>query len=129
MATRSPLPASTWRSRQLYATLSLPPTNHLANGRSHSRIVCHSLVQSSASACAAQNPCQSRSASSYTDASVSSAVLRNDSGGGNVRPSCSSASSASPSLMLPPSLSVRGQAIECLAGEGQDAMGAEAGGI
>src|SRR3954449_12095029 len=31
-ATRSPLPASTWRSRQLYATLSLPPTNHFANG-------------------------------------------------------------------------------------------------
>ena len=32
MATRSPWPASTCRSTQLYATLSLPPTNHFANG-------------------------------------------------------------------------------------------------
>ena len=35
-ATRSPRPASTWRSTQLTATLSLPPTNHLANGSFHS---------------------------------------------------------------------------------------------
>ena len=34
MATRSPLPASTWRSTQLWATLSCPPTNHFANGAS-----------------------------------------------------------------------------------------------
>ena len=32
MATRSPLPASTCRSRQLYATLSSPSANHFANG-------------------------------------------------------------------------------------------------
>ena len=32
MATWSPLPASTCRSTQLYATFSFPPTNHLANG-------------------------------------------------------------------------------------------------
>ena len=31
-ATRSPLPASTWRSRQLWETLSLPSWNHLKNG-------------------------------------------------------------------------------------------------
>ena len=38
-ATRSPRPAATWRSTQLTATLSLPPTNHLAKGRSHSSTV------------------------------------------------------------------------------------------
>ena len=31
-ATRSPKPASTWRSTQLTATLSLAPTNHFAKG-------------------------------------------------------------------------------------------------
>ena len=49
-ATLSPRPASTWRSRQLSATFSLPPTNHLANGSSHSQIVCQSSDQSSRSA-------------------------------------------------------------------------------
>ena len=43
-ATLSPRPASTWRSRQLSDTLSLPPTNHLAKGSSHSRTVSKSLV-------------------------------------------------------------------------------------
>ena len=32
-ATWSPWPAATWRSRQLWLTLSFPPTNHLANGQ------------------------------------------------------------------------------------------------
>ena len=54
-ATLSPLPAATWRSRQLYETFSVPPTNHLANGRSHSSTVSHRFDQSSASACRAQN--------------------------------------------------------------------------
>ena len=57
MATLSPLPAATWRSRQLWATLSLPPTNHLAYGSSHSQIVSHSVSQSSSSpACRGPEP-------------------------------------------------------------------------
>ena len=44
-ATRSPRPAATWRSTQLTATLSLPPTNHLAKGRSHSRTSVHGVSQ------------------------------------------------------------------------------------
>ena len=64
-ATLSPRPASTWRSRQLLVTLSVPPTNHFAKGSSHSRIVSQSLSQSSRSAAwRAQNPSKSWSASS-----------------------------------------------------------------
>ena len=55
-ATLSPRPASTWRSRQLYETLSVPPTNHLAKGRSHSSVVWKSSNQvSSSRAWRAQN--------------------------------------------------------------------------
>src|SRR5512138_2609039 len=94
-ATRSPRPASTWRSRQLYDTLSVPPTNHLANGGSHSRIVCHSSYQlTSSAAWRAQNPCQSFSASSYTSAPVTSASALKVSGGGKVRSSTRSSSIA-----------------------------------
>ena len=56
-ATLSPRPAATWRSRQFSETLSLPPTNHLAKGSSHSQMVCHSSDQSTSSAaCRAQKP-------------------------------------------------------------------------
>ena len=56
-ATLSPWPAATCRSRQLCDTLSLPPTNHFANGSSHSQMVCHSSNQSTSSlACLAQKP-------------------------------------------------------------------------
>ena len=41
---------STWRSRQLAATLSLPPMNHWAKGGSHWQMVCHSSSQSSSAA-------------------------------------------------------------------------------
>ena len=58
-ATWSPCPASTCRSTQLTATLSLPPTNHFANGASHSRTVSHFWAQVSRSACSAQNPSRS----------------------------------------------------------------------
>ena len=54
-ATLSPWPASTCRSTQLYATLSLPPTNHLANGGSSSRGPrSHGWSQVSRSACSSQ---------------------------------------------------------------------------
>jgi hypothetical protein len=50
-ATLSPLPASTCRSRQLAEALSVPPSNHLANGGSdQSRTVSHGFIQSSFSA-------------------------------------------------------------------------------
>ena len=55
-ATRSPRPASTWRSTQLTATLSLPPTNHLAKGRFHSRTSRPGLGPVSRLACASQKP-------------------------------------------------------------------------
>ena len=56
-ATRSPLPASTWRSTQLWATLSLPPTNHFAFGGSdQSSTWSHFRSQSRASACCSQKP-------------------------------------------------------------------------
>ena len=48
MATRSPLPASTCRSTQLYATLSLPPTNHFANGGSDQSRPCATAGPSAA---------------------------------------------------------------------------------
>ena len=62
-ATRSPRPASTWRSTQLTATLSLPPTNHLAKGRFHSSTSVHGVSHVSLVACAAQNASGSASAS------------------------------------------------------------------
>ena len=67
IATRSPLPASTWRSTQLYATLSSPPTNHFANGASsqssvRSKSFAHVMR---VRACSAQNPSWSSAAASY----------------------------------------------------------------
>ncbi len=53
-ATRSPRPASTWRSTQLTETLSRPPTNHEAKGRSHSTTWFHGSAQVSRRACSAQ---------------------------------------------------------------------------
>src|SRR6476659_1333367 len=69
MATRSPLPASTWRSTQLYATLSLPPTNHLANGASdQSSTSVNGVSQDNRLACFSQNASRSFSAASYSSA-------------------------------------------------------------
>ena len=62
-ATRSPSPASTWRSTQLTATLSVPPTNHLAKGSFHSSTSVHGVSQVSLVACEAQNARGSASAS------------------------------------------------------------------
>ena len=62
-ATRSPRPAATWRSTQLTATLSLPPTNHLAKGRFHSSTSVHGVSQVSRLACDAQKASGSDSAS------------------------------------------------------------------
>ena len=63
-ATRSPWPFSTWRSTALWQTLSFPPTNHLANGSSHSRTVSQGSNQSTSSAaCLAQKASGSASAS------------------------------------------------------------------
>ena len=60
IATRSPLPASTCRSTQLYATLSLPPTNHLANGAcDQSSTSVNGVSQDSRLACFAQNASRS----------------------------------------------------------------------
>ena len=65
MATLSPLPASTWRSRQLYATFNVPPSNQRAFGICQSSVVCHGSAQSSSSAaCFAQKPSSSSAASS-----------------------------------------------------------------
>src|SRR6476469_2502406 len=95
-ATRSPLPASTCRSTQLWLTLSLPPTNHFANGGfDQSRTVSKSSNQSRALACSAQNPSKSASADSWIDASVTFACSRNSAGGSNVSTSSSSSSARS----------------------------------
>src|SRR6476619_3907803 len=68
-ATRSPLPASTRRSTQLYATLSLPPTNHLANGASdQSSTSVNGVCQDNRLACFSQNASRSSSASRYSSA-------------------------------------------------------------
>src|SRR5262245_12261156 len=82
MATRSPWPASTWRSKQLYATLSLPPTNHLANGaRDQSSTSMNGVAHDSRRACFAQNASWSSSASRYNSA-VAFACWANSAGGG-----------------------------------------------
>src|SRR5215217_6603075 len=95
-ATRSPLPASTWRSTQLWATLSLPPTNHFANGGlDQSSTWSHFSCQSSASACSAQKPSLSRSADSKLASSETFAWSRNSFGGSNDSTSSSSSSCAS----------------------------------
>src|ERR1700682_5986251 len=82
MATRSPFPASTCRSTQLYATLSLPPTNHLANGASdQSSTSVNGVSHDNRSACSAQNASRSFSAASYNSA-VALAFAAKSAGGG-----------------------------------------------
>lgn len=89
MATRSPFPASTWRSTQLYATLSLPSLNHLANGGfDQSRVSVGSVAQVSRRACSAQKPSLSALACSYASA-VTLAFAARSAGGANLRSSFS----------------------------------------
>src|SRR2546426_356834 len=69
--------------------LSVPPTNHLAKGRSHSRVLSNGFVQSTRSrAMRAQNASKSRSASSYRLAFALACAV-NAGSGGNVRRSAS----------------------------------------
>src|SRR3954452_11945005 len=68
---------------------SLPPTNHFANGRSHSSVVWKGSFQVIVSrAILAQNASGSRSASSYRDAWAFAWAV-NAGSGGKVRPSAS----------------------------------------
>src|SRR3954454_17144493 len=88
IAIRSPLPASTCRSTQLYAALILPPTNHFANGGlSQSSTVSHLVSQDSRSAAFSQNASRSASASSYA-AAVTLAFSASSFGGSKRRSSC-----------------------------------------
>src|SRR3954447_20262671 len=82
-ATRSPLPASTWRSRQLCETLSLPSLNQLKNGGlESSRASLGSSNQSSSSVvCFSHHAGGSFSASSCIDMSVTRSSLTKSSGG------------------------------------------------
>src|SRR5438105_8749373 len=80
---------SRWRSMQLYAALSVRPTNHWACGSFHSRTRSHLRNQVSAPACSAQKPSGS-SAARFHSASYSAALLMcawaaNSAGGGNCR--------------------------------------------
>src|SRR5215208_1814800 len=72
------------RSRQLAATLSCPPTNHLACGGVHSSTVFQGRIQSSARACSAQKPSRSRAPASYS-AGVAFACAANAAAGANRR--------------------------------------------
>src|SRR5690606_5016350 len=89
MATRSPRPASTWRSTQLDETWSLPSTNHFANGGLlQSRTWFHSESQvSNSRAWRSQKASRSALASSYI-AAVALAWAANSSDGGKRRSSC-----------------------------------------
>src|SRR5947208_14755896 len=89
MAALLPRPASTWRSRQLYATLSCPPTNHFANGGlDQSSTWSHSFAQDSRLACSAQKASRSARAVSYASA-LTLAFAARSGGGGNCRVSLS----------------------------------------
>src|SRR3954447_1890515 len=89
IATRSPLPASTCRSTQLYATFSVPSLNHLANGGfDQSSVSVGSVAQVSLRACAAQKPSRSALACSYASA-VTLAFAASSAGGANLRSSLS----------------------------------------
>lgn len=59
-----PAARSTWRSRQLYGALSVPPVNHLTHGGDHSMTVSNFSNEVRRSAYAAQNPSTSASARS-----------------------------------------------------------------
>src|SRR3954465_15610886 len=96
MATWSPSPHVTCRSTQLYATFSLPPTDHFANGASlQSRTWSHLVSQCSRSACFAQKLSRSASASAYRSGPALAAAA-NSADGGNVLLSVSRLSSAGP---------------------------------
>ena len=57
------VPAATWRSTQLYATLSVPPTNHCAKGAFDQSSTCsQGVAQSSRRAWESQNASRSASA-------------------------------------------------------------------
>ncbi|CAM5574733.1 hypothetical protein STANM309S_01924 [Streptomyces tanashiensis] len=89
MATRSPRPASTCRSTQLYATFSSPSANHLANGGfDQSRVSVGSVAQLRRLACSAQKPSLSALACSYASA-VTLASAASSVGGANRRSSLS----------------------------------------
>ena len=84
-ATRSPRPASTWRSSALWEAFSLPPVNHLKKGASDSSsTVSQGSAQSSASACFAHHAWGSRAASSCSDSSEISALSTNSAGGSKI---------------------------------------------
>src|SRR5487761_1221898 len=68
-ATRSPSPAATGRSRQLYETLSVPPVNQRAKGSSHSSTLSQGENQSREAACSAQKASGSATAFSYIEGS------------------------------------------------------------
>ncbi len=89
MATRSPRPASTWRSTQLYATLSLPSANHLAKGGlDQSSVSVGSTAQLRRRACSAQKPRRSSDACAYA-AAVTFAAAASSAGGAKRRSSLS----------------------------------------
>ena len=83
-------------------TLSLPPTNHFANGSSHSRIVCHSCVPVERERLLGPEALPV-AVGVVVDARVGdrARACGTPRGGGNVRPSCSSASSVS-AMRSPP---------------------------
>ena len=104
-ATRSPLPAATWRSRQLAETFSLPPANHFACGGSdQSRTSSHGSIHSSFSAQLAHHASRV-GRGLLVDAGVGDVRLRGElAGGGKV---CSVSSSTSSSGPRPPCSSSR----------------------
>ena len=95
---RSPRPAATCRSRQLYEAFVLPPTNHLANGSFHSSALVNGSNQCrSVFASFAQNAGGSAAASShnfwYSSSDLIRARAENSRDGGNSRLSCITESS------------------------------------
>ncbi len=89
MATRSPLPAATCRSRQFSATFSLPSPNQRANGGfDQSRVSVNGVCQCrSCRDCSAQNPSRSAVAASARSAEAI-ALAANSALGANRRFSC-----------------------------------------
>src|SRR6478672_10580627 len=86
MATRSPCPASTCRSTQLYATFSFPSANHFANGGfDQSSVSVGSVAQVRRRACSAQKPSRSALARSYASA-VTLAFAASSAGGATAAP-------------------------------------------
>src|SRR3954470_24250729 len=89
IASLSPLPAATCRSRQLYERFVRPPTNHFAYGGVHSSTLSHFLNQCSSLAASPQK----RSGSSidaryirrYSSIDLTCAAALNAGGGGKTR--------------------------------------------